>query len=179
MTSEDLDEFLVIVGGFAELRGKELSQAAMMLYWEAMKTWTMEDFRAASLQLLRTCEFMPLPHHFEQLRRKGNLTADEAWTIALMNCARWRDTNSCGNALIDKVVTSIGGYQVIAFADRDNALPHVQRRFLKAYEEIGDVVEARAAMPQLANHEEARAMLDKIANKIGEHMRLPSNLLKG
>ena len=76
MNAIDRKAFCEIVLGFAELKGKQLSAAAIELYWRSMQHWPLEDFRAAAQQLLRTCEFMPTPKDFEDLRRASKpLTA--------------------------------------------------------------------------------------------------------
>lgn len=166
MTREDYPEFCAIIGGFAELRGKELSGPALALYFRAMQDWLIDDFREAATYLLKNCEWMPLPHHFEQLRKKGKRTPDEAWSIALAACSSWRTSNSCGDAIIDRVVATIGGYETIALANVETALPHVQRRFLTAYEQISDATEVRATLTQLPNHDEARALLGQMTDRL-------------
>jgi hypothetical protein len=166
VTKADYPEFCAIIGGFAELRGKELSAPALALYFRAMQDWLIEDFREAALYLLKNCEWMPLPHHFEALRKKGKRTADEAWSIALAACSSWSTSNTCGDAVIDRVVATIGGYQTIAHANVETALPHVQRRFLTAYEEISQATDVRATLTQLPNHDEARALLGHMTDRL-------------
>ena len=49
MRPNDRQKFAAIVTGFAELKGKALSAAALDLYWAAMQQWSIEDFTAAAL----------------------------------------------------------------------------------------------------------------------------------
>ena len=83
MTPDDRRPCLEIVIGFAELKGKKLSTPALELYWTAMQAWDLQDFRAAANHLLKTCEFMPTPKDFEDLRKAGRMKAGEAWAFVL------------------------------------------------------------------------------------------------
>ena len=69
MQPSDRKAFLEVVVGFAELKGKQLSAPALELYWNAMQGWTIEDFRKAAAHLLQTCEFMPTPKDFNDLKK--------------------------------------------------------------------------------------------------------------
>lgn len=150
MTIDDFDEFCEVVVGFAELKGKKLSPAALKLYFRAMQSWDLREFKAAAEHLLCTSEFMPTPKSFTDLRNAGKPTAHEAWETAFANCTTWRTGGSNAGPLIDRVVQSIGGYRVIAMADEERDLPHIQRRFLEAYDQLSAVDPARQAVPQIA-----------------------------
>lgn len=150
MTLDDFDEFCEVVVGFAELKGKQLSPAALKLYFRAVQSWDLQEFKAAAEHLLCTSEFMPTPKNFTDLRNAGKPTAHEAWETAFANCTSWRTGDSKAGELIDRVVRSIGGYRAIAMADQERDLPHIQRRFLEAYEDLSKVEPARQAVPQIA-----------------------------
>lgn len=155
MRQQDFEAFSEVVVGFAELKGKQLSPAAIKLYWNAMRHWDLEEFRAAANELLRRCEFMPTPKDFEDLRKAGRLTAPEAWERAraasgsAIQCGHVTHNGSCGDELIDRAVRGIGGYGAIAMCDRDK-LPFLERRFTEAYQTIQDAHEIREALPELA-----------------------------
>ena len=155
MRPQDRQPFLEIVLGFAELKGRTLSVPALELYWRAMRHWSIEDFKAAADQLLRTCKWMPEPKDFEDLRKAARPTAGEAWERArkasgtAIVCGQVTHNGSCGDALIDRAVRAIGGYGVIAMSETSK-LPFLERRFAEHYESIQDADEVREALPQIA-----------------------------
>lgn len=161
MTPADKRAFAEVVMGFSELKGKSLSKPALALYWNAMQHWSLEDFKAAAEQLLRTCEFMPTPKDFEDLRKAGRPTAGEAWITAransgsAMGCGYVTQGSSCGDPLIDRAVRAIGGYGVIAMCDSDK-LHFLERRFAEHYETMQESDDIREAVPQIANESNAR-----------------------
>jgi hypothetical protein len=158
MKPADRKQFVEVVLGFAELKGKALSAPALELYWRAMQDWSLDDFRAAAEQLVRTSEFMPTPKDFEDLRKMGRPTAGEAWLEARA-CARgWRERESAvctGNRLIDRAVAAIGGYRAIAMCDLDR-IGFLERRFAEHFESMQDAEDVRDAVPQLAYGGEGR-----------------------
>jgi hypothetical protein len=147
---EDRKPFLEIVIGFAELKGKNLSAPALELYWNAMQGWDLADFQAAANHLLRTCEWMPLPHHFEELRKAGRATAGEAWAKAVgwARSGAYRDCEM-GDPITDKAVRALGGCKAIAMCDEDK-LHFLERRFAEHFESIQDATDTREAVPQIA-----------------------------
>ncbi len=136
--------------GFAELKGKSLSAPALELYWNAMQGWSLEDFQAAANQLIRTCEWMPTPKNFEDLRKAGRMTAAEAWDRALRHCSTgaWRK-GPLGDELIDQAIRVLGGYQAIAMGDI-SALQWLEKRFCQHYEQVEDAHDTRESVPQIA-----------------------------
>lgn len=150
METKDRKSFADIVIGFAELKGKELSTAALELYWNAMQEWNIENFRAAASYLIRTCTFMPTPKDFEDLRNASRLTSGEAWTLAIRHAASsaYRD-GLIGNALIDKAVEVMGGYTALALTDMGK-LQHMERRFCEHYDELQRVNFIRSNLPSIA-----------------------------
>lgn len=152
MKPEDRKAFLEVVIGFAELKGKQLSAPALELYWRAMQSWPIEDFRAAAEQLVRTCDFMPTPKDFEDLRKAGRPVPAEAWLWARAIAKTWRPNMAApraNNALIDRAVESIGGYRAIAMCNSD-VLGFLEKRFIDAFESIQDAEDTREAVPQIA-----------------------------
>ncbi len=153
MKPQDRKAFAEVVIAFAELKGKQLSAPAIELYWRAMEHWTLENFKAAAEQLLRTCEFMPLPADFEKLRRACDLTAGEAWELALHGRA-----TKGSRAERAARIASNGRY--LGHMDIERELPHVQRRFLQIYDELTDVETVREALPNFAEEGTARIRHD-------------------
>jgi hypothetical protein len=108
-----------------------------------MRHWTLADFQLAAGHLLRTCEFMPTPADFENLRKAAQPTGGEAWEMVLRNQA------APGSRAM-RAAEIVGGRYYITHCDIERDLPHVQRRFLEIYDELTDVDEVREALPQIA-----------------------------
>jgi hypothetical protein len=161
MTPEDRKTFLEIVVGFAELKGKQLSAPALELYWRSLQHWPIDAFRAAAEQLVRSCEFMPTPKDFEDLRKAGRRTAGEAWAIVLdyarRGFIRWDSgppsvdgsVSEPDDELLRRAVRAIGGFQAVAMSPTDKT-PFLERRFCEHYEAMQDADDVREAVPQIA-----------------------------
>lgn len=156
MVPGDYDAFCEVVVGFAELKGKALSPAAIKLYWAAMQHWDIADFREAAENLLRSCTFMPTPKDFEDLRKAGRPTAGEAWAIAL-DCGR-HGRKTSGNELIDRAVQAIGGYRAIGMSEIDKT-HFLERRFCEHFDSIQNAQEIREELPQIANGQSGQPKL--------------------
>lgn len=152
MKREDYKRFCEIVGGFAELKGKQLSAPAIDLYWRAMQGWTLAEFQVASEHLLRTAQFMPTPAEFEALKKAGKFTAAEAWDAVLEHCkGAYRNGAGIDNGgPVDMAARGLGGYRAIAMHDSEK-LHFLQRQFAERFEELDDVMEIRHAVPQLVD----------------------------
>ena len=165
MTPDDRKAFAEVVIGFAELKGRKLSSASIELYWRSLQHWPIAAFRSAAEQLVRTCEFMPSPFHFEQLRKAGRPTPGEAWERArrasgtAIQCGQLTHNGTCGDELIDRAVRAIGGYGVIAMTDTDK-LSFLERRFAEHYDAIRDADDIREAVPQIAYSQIMSKLLD-------------------
>lgn len=153
MKASDKQEFAKVVLAFAELKGKSLSLPAVDLYWAAMQSWEITDFKAAATHLLKTCEFMPVPKDFEDLIKAGRSTAGEAFAkvIAWARSGAYRTPAlSADGKFIDRVVHALGGWQVIARCD-DDKLSFLERRFTEHFEQMQDSGDVREALPQIAD----------------------------
>jgi hypothetical protein len=152
MKPVDRKPFLEIVMGFAELKGKQLSAPALELYWNAMQDWNLADFKAAAEQLLKTCEFMPTPKHFEDLRKAGKETAGEVFA----SIRQWLQYTPNGYTVkqetphaIAASIRAMGGPNAYAMCEEDK-LPFLERRFCEHYDQIAGVEEIRDRLPQIA-----------------------------
>jgi hypothetical protein len=156
VTPEDYESFCGILLGFAEPRRIALSSTTFELYWAALTEWTIEDVRSAANILFKQCDWMPTPKDFEDLRRSATERAGvDAWEMArraarsAIALGRVREDVTCGDALVDRAVATIGGYGAIALCE--TAWLHaLERRFLQAYVEVREVAEIRAALPHFA-----------------------------
>jgi hypothetical protein len=150
MVEADKTDFVKVVMGFAELKGKQLSLPALELYWAALSDWDLIQFKAAAAHLLKTCEFMPTPKDFEDLRKAGRATAGEAFAIAVAHAASSAYRRGVtGVDLIDRCVRMIGGYGAIAICDEDK-LHFLERRFVEHYGALEDAEEVRHALPAIS-----------------------------
>lgn len=152
MIASDRATFIEIVLGFAELKGKQLSAPALELYWRALRHWELEQFREAAEHLLRSCEFMPTPKDFEDLRKAGRETPAEAWIEAqrhlVWDVRGYKLSPHCPE-LIARVIRAIGGADVIAMCEQEK-LHFLERRFCEHYETMLDAEDVRNAVPQIA-----------------------------
>ena len=148
MHSNERPEFARVLTGLAELKRIDLTKDAIELWWSSMRDWPIDDFKNAAGYLLKNCQFMPAPYDFEQLRKKGESSARESWAKALQHAeGAWRQ-GVLGDALIDQVVASLGGYRLIALTNSDK-LGFIERRFLDAYNDLLDTGGVREALPNL------------------------------
>jgi len=149
MTESDKVEFVKIVLGLKAVKpGAPLSDEGLELFWNALREgWELADFKAAANHLARSSEFMPNPFHFEQLRKAVRRTSADAFAIAR---ACWRSGGrSTGDALIDRAVAGLGGYEACGMTQTDK-LSFLERRFAEHYADLQDVEEVRQAVPQIA-----------------------------
>ncbi len=155
MQPNDKPQFLAALNELAALKpGAKLTVEAYAGWWNALREhWTIDEFRSACAQLARTCEFMPNPYHFEQLRKAGRLTAGEAWA-AVREIARTRGTPH-EDPRVNAAVHALGGYFAIGMTNTDQ-MPFLERRFAEHYESISDAEDTREAVPQIAGPPRAR-----------------------
>lgn len=158
MRDSDRAEFCRILTGLSAIKpGKQLTPEGLEVYFNALEDWSIEDFKAAASHLAKSCEFMPNPYHFEQLRRAAKPTAAEAWAEAIEHAAHGGYRGGpLGDALIDTCVRALGGYKAIAMCDEDK-LHFLERRFCEHFETKMDAEEARDALPDLTD---SRPMLE-------------------
>ena len=69
MNRTDFQSFAKIMAGLGELYSKQVSDALMDIYWNSLSSWTIDEFKLASSQLVQTCTFMPKPSDFFALRK--------------------------------------------------------------------------------------------------------------
>jgi len=156
MRPEDKQEFVRILNGMAAVKpGGELTREAYEMWWNAMRDWTIDEFRAAASHLVKESEFMPNPFHFEQLKKLQRPSKHEAWGEAMKVCLGWRSGEITGDPGIDAAVAHVGGYRALALCD-ESKLPFLERRFLDVYEELCDVSQKRAALPDLTERATVR-----------------------
>jgi hypothetical protein len=163
MTLDDFDAFSSIVIGFAEIRGRMLSAAAIELFFRAMRDWSLEDFTKAAEHLLLNSDYFPGPKEFNDLRKAGRPLAGEAWTKVLQFARR--DYRPSGAHLRDpgvefdettrRAVASIGGFRAIAMSD-PSSTPFLEKRFTDNYGSLQTIEEVRQEVPQIAQQPAAR-----------------------
>jgi hypothetical protein len=140
MQPADRGEFMRTLNGLAAIKGKDLTPEALDVWWSAMRAWALADFKAAASHLVTACQFMPTPYDFAQLNRAGELTAGEAWVRVLSGAPLEPDSRTARAARI------VGGQTHVRAANIERDLPHIQRRFMDAYDELTDVDETRHAL---------------------------------
>lgn len=144
MHPTDRTEFLRVLNGLAAIKGKELTPEALSIWWQSMANWSLDEFKAAASHLATAHEWMPNPFHFEQLRRAGEPTASEAWLQVL------HGHKLEAGSRVARAAAVVGGQQAVRMANLEKDVPHMQRRFKEAYDELTEVDQAREALPQIA-----------------------------
>jgi hypothetical protein len=151
MNATDKQEFARILTGLSLIKpGKELTKDALAIYFAALEDWSIEDFKAAANHLAKTCEFMPNPYHFEQLRKKNESTKHEAWEAAFERIKRG---GNHPDDKISKAIRQVGGYYQLGMTPLDQ-MPFVAKRFQDAYESIGEC----ESVPLLTKSEASHTM---------------------
>lgn len=145
MQSSDRAEFLRTLNGLAAMKGKDITPEALSLWWSAMSSWSIEDFKSAASHLVKSCQFMPSPYDFQQLKLAGEPTAGEAWCEVLAGRALVPGSRAARAAAI------VGGQFAIRHANTERELPFMQKRFETAYAELSEVDVVREALPQIAD----------------------------
>lgn len=154
MQAGDREQFLKVMNGMAAIKRMQLTAEALDLWWAFLADWSIEDFKAAAIVVLKSSPYMPQPADFENLRKSARLTAGEAFAKAVsacgsaIQCGQVTSGGSCGDPLIDRAVRAIGGYGVIAMCQRDS-LHFLERRFTEHYEAMQDADHVREALPEL------------------------------
>lgn len=146
MLPTEREDFVKALNALATMKPgvAKLTREQIGIWWHAMEAWSLNDFKAACAHLVKSMEFMPSPYHFERLRRAGDLTGPEAWTMVLNGVALEPGSR------IARAAAAVGGQYHVRHADLSRDVPHIQRRFLEAYEELSDVDFVRSALPQIA-----------------------------
>jgi hypothetical protein len=140
--------FVAALNELAALKpGVKITREGYAAWWNAMRDWSLEDFRIACAWLAKTSEFMPNPFHFEQLRKATRPTAGEAW--ALVREAARAGEQCPEHPATAYAVRALGGMRAIGMTNTDQ-MPFLERRFNEHYETISEAQEVREAIPSLA-----------------------------
>lgn len=153
MQPSDKPKFVTTLVGLASIKGRELTSEAIDLWWLSMAPWSIEDFTAAAAHLIGACQFMPTPYDFSQLRKAGELTAGEAWSLALSG------QSLPAASRVARAAQIVGGQYAIRHANVEKDLPFIERRFKEAYEDLCDVDPVREALPQIAATEQSKRLI--------------------
>lgn len=149
MQPADFERFRAVMAGMAELYGREISPTLLDAYWLALRDWTLADFEAGAGRLMATAKFMPRPADWHGLRKASRMTPGEAWEAAIGVCTGWRNGTASVDALTDRVVRMVGGYERLAMESLDTQ--HFTRnKFLEIYAEVEDAEDTREAVPAIA-----------------------------
>ena len=149
MQQADKPEMVRILVGLAEMKpGGKITPEALDLWFLSLADWTLDEFRAAAVHLMKHAEFFPNPFHFEQLRKANRMTAGEAWAAAVQHArGAWRSGPAVPE--VERAVQAIGGWMVLAHANIDS-LQFIERRFTDAFADLETAVATREALPQIA-----------------------------
>jgi hypothetical protein len=167
MQQNEFERFRDIMRGMGRMYSFDVDAVVLDAYWMALQYLQFDEFEMMASYLMGNSKFMPRPVDFKEIRKSSEHTAGEAWEIALKNCTCWRTGNSPGGR-IDRAAGAVGGYRTIAMADTETSLPHIERRFKEAYEELSDVEESREALQEI----EMRALSNAVQrNKLDDALQ--------
>lgn len=148
MLPTDKPKFLAVLNGLAAVKpGAKLTPEGLDVWWHSFENWSIEEFSSAAAHLAKSCEFMPNPFHFEQLRKASELTAGEAWSEVLAIARADGDWHH--DPKVMAAVRALGGFKAISMSHVDST-HFLERRFCEHYETIGDAEEVRESVPLLA-----------------------------
>lgn len=162
MTPEDRPRFAAIVTGLAELKGRQLSKAALDIFWASMRHWPITEFELAASLLARSCEFMPAPNNFEDLRRAARPTPAEVWGV-ILEAARHGETPALSPAG-ERALRSIGGIKAVMMSDTSKT-HFLANRFTEYFESMQESDDIREEMPELLTSD-VRAALRKLTHEV-------------
>jgi hypothetical protein len=161
----DRIEFVKILNGLALTKpgAVKLAPEALDLWWSAMQSWNIEEFRTAANHLAMSCEFMPNPYHFAQLRKSAGATVGEAFAKARQICRslhpREMISHRSGDDRLDAAIRACGGYEALAMCTPEN-IGFYERRFAEHYETITDASDVRTALPAIGKIAERVRLLN-------------------
>lgn len=143
MRRNDFERFRGIMNGLAKVYERELDSVLLDAYWLVLRDWTIDEFDQAAAHLMRTSVYMPRPADFNQLRTAAELTAGEAWQLVVSGGKLEPGSRAHRAAMI------VGGQRHVRMANIQRDLPHIERRFIAAYDDLVDADQAREGLPQL------------------------------
>jgi len=88
MQSQEKPEFFEILAGLSEIFDKVLSKPTLEIYWNALKEYTIDDFKKATNNIVRTYKYasFPKPAEFieyinplQDIEAKAEFAMDEFW----------------------------------------------------------------------------------------------------
>jgi hypothetical protein len=134
----DFKDFSLSLTAVAELYGKSISEAAMALWWQALKRFDVDQVRRALTMCVESPEsgqFMPKPA--DVIRACEGTASDRgllAWGQvfdAMASVGAYKSVQFQEPA-IHAAIVDIGGWVKLCRTSNDE-VPFVQRRFLEAY----------------------------------------------
>lgn len=161
MQANDFDRFHALMTGMAETHQRELSKFMLDAYWLALRDWTLADFEDAVAHFMQTSKWFPKPSEFTDLRKAAEPGPSEAWEEAIAACRHWRNPAELPDGLVARAANCVGGFRAIAMADMERDLPHLQRRFMAAYEELKHVEGIRESVPQITCRQEGSGRISR------------------
>jgi len=148
MQQIDFERFKSIMAGMGRVFSADIDGVILDAYWLALGDWSLTEFERAASHLLANATFMPKPVEFNNLRRRAvETSAGDAWALVLEKVRTMLPRESASvDAKTDAVVRQMGGYQHLCTMTSDE-LPWRMKRFTELWADMGEVEEARIALP--------------------------------
>ena len=125
----------MLAGACAVYDRRPLETAAIRIYWQCLRAYSMDDLQAAMARHIQTSKFFPKPAELIQLiEGTAGTQAVTAWA-AVMGAIR--QVGSWGlpefeDPAIDLAIRSLGGWKQLCLM-RESEVGFVQKRFEDAY----------------------------------------------
>jgi len=135
MQTENKRQFLEAISSLAALFSRELDDAAIALYWEAIRDMSIPQFQAAVRKAAKECSFFPPPVkllEFAGLDPESN--ARTVWSQLVANGIRgdWSVEDRIGK----EALSNIGGAWRLRHASAFDLQNRIRNEFLEQYRRI-------------------------------------------
>lgn len=143
MKIEEFPDFIANISATSEVYRTVLSEAALKIYWECLRDYSLEQIKLAIKKHL-TCatngEFMPKPKDIIYQIKGSNfdrsdvfsLRASQAWGLVLRCFSSSFGLLEFEDKIIHRVVKDLGGLSAIGRCNEQN-LPFLKNQFEKSY----------------------------------------------
>lgn len=148
MTGDDKPQFAMIITALAETLDRQLSEAVIALYFEALRDLSIDDVERGAAQCIRTMKFMPKPVEIREAAGRGESSGQEravlAWSEAWDAVSRFGSYRSVtfADVVTGEVIRRLGGWPRFCRPDQDEQW--ARKEFLELY---GALAAQRPGLP--------------------------------
>jgi hypothetical protein len=141
MTDADKPKFLEALVALASLYSRELDEAAIMLYWDAVRHLSMAAFQSAVRHAAATAEHFPPPAVLAPVVTDTKHRAALAWDETLRLAARSSSDHSDPTAA--EAMRAMGGGKALGQRPADDLARWGRKEFIETYCDIASQQQRR------------------------------------